>query len=204
MARPRSMKVHTAALDAALDLVLENGLDSVTMEEVATRSGVAKSTLYRHFGDLDTLLADAVVAAVVPGPTPDTGDLATDLMALFTQFGSSEESKRLGRLLVLLTDASHRSVRMEGALAKVLAEKRRPLRTVLTLAQHRGQVDPNLDLDLAMALLLGPFTYRREIEKQEITADFAVNVAARIVHALAARESDLTPVLSAAELAQQS
>ncbi len=56
MARPRSQQAHDAAIAAATDVLLESGFDGVTLDEVAARSGVAKTTLYRHFGSKEGLL----------------------------------------------------------------------------------------------------------------------------------------------------
>src|SRR5688500_192703 len=49
MGRPRSEEARQAALAATVDLVLAHGVEGVTFEDVAARSGVAKTTLYRHF-----------------------------------------------------------------------------------------------------------------------------------------------------------
>ena len=60
MARPRSSVAHQAALDATVDVLLEAGAEGVTLEEVAARSGVARSTLYRHFGSKEALFDECV------------------------------------------------------------------------------------------------------------------------------------------------
>ena len=79
MARPRSEAAHQAALDAAVEVLLDNGVEGLTLEEVACRSGVARSTLYRHFGSKEALLVKAAACCVIEHPTPDTGSLDKDL-----------------------------------------------------------------------------------------------------------------------------
>lgn len=55
-------------------------------------------------------------------------------------------------------------------------ERQRPMRTVLKLAQGRGEIDPDLDLDTAVAMLVGPFTHRRMVQNAEITDEFVATV----------------------------
>src|SRR3546814_9030524 len=83
VARPRSEEARQAALDATVDLVLTGGVDTVTFEAVAAESGVAKSTLYRHFGTKQAMVAAAAASCVVEHTPPDTGDLAQDLRLIF-------------------------------------------------------------------------------------------------------------------------
>ena len=165
MARPRSEEAHRAALDATVELLLEAGVEGVTLEEVASRSGVAKSTLYRHFASREGLIAKAARGCVIEQPTPDTGSLADDLRYLFGRFNEVEEERRVTDLLPLLIDAAKRDPEMEEIVTSVLAERKRPLRTVLQLAQLRGEISRDLDLDTALAMVIGPFTYRRLVER---------------------------------------
>src|ERR1700753_3749508 len=58
--RPRSAKAHEAILEAAAGLLLEHGLDAVSMDEVAARAGVSKATIYRWWPTKETLALDAL------------------------------------------------------------------------------------------------------------------------------------------------
>ncbi len=194
MARPRSEEAHRAALDATVELLLEAGVEGVTLEEVASRSGVAKSTLYRHFGSREALVAKAAQICVIELPTPDTGSLADDLRYLFGRFTDTDEERKVADLLPLLIDAAKRDPRMDELVDEVLAERKRPLRTVLQLAQLRGEIGRDLDLDTALAIVIGPFTYRRLIERREATPEFIEAVLAASIAALKATTAQVTPV----------
>lgn len=199
VARPRSEQAHRAALETTVALLAEQGVEGVTFEEVAARSGVARSTLYRHFGSRHALIARAAASCQVVHPTPDTGSLAEDLRQLFDHLGNAEGEGRLNDLLPVLVDASHRDPEMAEVLAAVMAERKRPLRTVLQLAQLRGEIGRHLDLETALALTIGPFTYRRMIERREVTPEFAETVLRGAVAALRATaepadaDADRTP-----------
>ena len=76
---------YGAAADAAsLNANGDLSADQVEwLDEVAARSGVAKSTLYRHFGSKEALIARAARGCITEHPTPDTGNLEDDLFFLF-------------------------------------------------------------------------------------------------------------------------
>ena len=186
MARPRSEAANRAAIDATVDLLVEGGIEAVSMEEVAARSGVAKSTLYRHFGGREELVAAAALVCQVAYPTPDTGSLAGDLRAVFDAHQASHEEAQLNDLLPILLDAARREPSYEALVEDLLENRRRPVRTVIQLAQLRGEVDPDLDLDSAVALAIGPFTYRKMVLRQPVTPEFAELVLQSAVTALRA------------------
>ena len=56
MGRPLSDEARERMLRAALEVVLEIGVPGFTIDEVARRSGVAKTTIYRHFDSRNDLL----------------------------------------------------------------------------------------------------------------------------------------------------
>ena len=62
-----------AVLDATADLVAEVGVERTTIDEIANRSGVAKTTIYRHFASKQVLVVEAVHACTSTSlwsPTP--------------------------------------------------------------------------------------------------------------------------------------
>jgi len=71
-------------------------------------------------------------------------------------------------------------------------ERRRPLRTILRLAQARGEVDAGLDLETALAFLIGPFSYRRMIDRQAVTPEFRDTVLVLALRALGVPKQALT------------
>lgn len=186
MARPRSEEARRRTVEAAVDAMLLLGVEGTTVEDIAARSGVAKSTIYRHFGTREQLLAEAIRSCIVEQPTPDTGTLADDLTLLFGRYDDSEETKRLNELFPMLIDAARRDPGMKAVLDTLVLERQRPMRTILRLAQGRGEIDPALDLDTAAAILIGPFTYRRMVQGAEISDDFVATVVRSATTALLA------------------
>jgi AcrR family transcriptional regulator len=184
MARPRSEEARKAALEATLDLVLEHGVDGVTFDEVATRSGVAKTTLYRHFGTKQAMLVAAANSCFVEQPTPDTGDLLEDLRLIFDRGSDADERHRLPDIMPRLLAAG--DAELHRCLLAMLEERRRPVRTVLQLAQLRGEISRDLDLDAALAMLIGPFVQRKMLDGLEVSPEFRDAVFQTVVAGLRA------------------
>src|SRR5262245_5375473 len=79
----RGPKVRAAVLAATLAELAEGGCAALTMEGVARRAGVHKTTVYRRWGDRESLVVDALTDLIaVEVPVPDGGDVAADLRAL--------------------------------------------------------------------------------------------------------------------------
>src|SRR5262245_58099564 len=81
MARALSPHARAKMLTTATELVLEVGVAGFSVDEVARRSGVAKTTIYRHFPSAKELLVAALDRNLTPPPVPDTGTLRGDIVA---------------------------------------------------------------------------------------------------------------------------
>ena len=191
VARPRSEEARQAALTATVDLMLDSGVESVTFDDVAARSGVAKTTLYRHFGSKQAMVVEAAGSCFETVPTPDTGDLLEDLSILFDQKRHSASHRQLTELFPMLIAAGDRDPELRALLQRQHEERRRPTRTVLQLAQLRGEISRELDLEIAVSMVLGPFTIRKLIDRQEVTDEFAERALREVVAVL--RSTALAP-----------
>jgi hypothetical protein len=128
----------------------------------------------------------AAASCLVEVTTPDTGDLRLDLRTIFDRWKDKEEAHRVPDLMPALLAASDRDPDLHALVLSMLDERRRPIRTVLQLAQLRGEIDPGLDLDIAIAMLTGPFVQRRMVDRQEVTDEFRDAVLATVVAGLLA------------------
>jgi AcrR family transcriptional regulator len=187
MGNPRSERARAEVLEATADLVADVGVDRVTIDEVAARSGVAKTTIYRHWPTKQALVVDAVRSVCFPeAATPNTGDLRADLVACFEGMVRAGLSGRTGQMLPSLLDCAHRDPALDVLLRDYLRERSGPTRTVLELAQLRGELPADLDLDFAVTLVVGPLIYRKVILRQPVTAPFVEAVVDATLRALGA------------------
>ena len=118
MARPRSQEARQAALDATVDLLLASGVEGVTFDEVAARSGVAKTTLYRHFGSKQAMVVAAASSCFVELPTPDNGDLRRDLRTIFNRWQDKEKAPKVPDLMPVLLAGSDRDPELHTPRAR--------------------------------------------------------------------------------------
>src|SRR5919106_1913946 len=99
VARPRSEEARRKAIAAATDLIVERGVANLSIEEVAARSGVAKTTIYRHWPERASLIIDTARATFEHVVTPDTGTLRGDLEAYFDTVTRADMSGKTGKLI---------------------------------------------------------------------------------------------------------
>lgn len=161
--RPRSEKSKAAILAVAGELLLERGLDAVSMDAIAERAGVSKATIYRWWPTKETLAIDALYedwAAAYP-VAPDTGCLRDDLRGVFLPWVDHIVKRPYARVLgALITRA-----RTDEAFAKefdqrLVQPRRDRARIVFARAIERGELPAGTDVELALDLLYGPVYHR--------------------------------------------
>jgi len=75
LGRPRSTQSHRAILQAILELLAEVGFERMTIDAIATRAGVGKTTIYRRYNAKVELVADAIESLREEVVIPDTGTM---------------------------------------------------------------------------------------------------------------------------------
>ncbi len=158
----RSETARRKVVEAGVDVLHDGGVPAFTVETIANRSGVAKTTIYRHWPSVDELLVDTLRSLIEPIPTPNTGSLTTDLehlLAALVPCDAAEVDAR-SRLLFSLLHAAADDPGLKSTLDALLLERATPIRTVIELARARGEVDADLDLDTAVDLVEGPYLHR--------------------------------------------
>lgn len=160
---PRAARSRAAALAAAQDLLVEQGWAAVTHVAVAARSGVGRTTLYRHWPEAAELIRDAIALRISGAHTSPTGDLREDLV---------QELDGLRKLLHdPVSETGLRAVIERAGVDPVFAELKESLyragsqvfRAVIEDAKFRTELPADLDTDLAIDQLAGPLMYRRLI-----------------------------------------
>jgi AcrR family transcriptional regulator len=127
--RARDVGRDARILEAVLDLVSEQGTGAISMEAVAARAGVAKSTVYRRWGSLPDLLADAVDTITFPGGRRAlTGNVRDDLVDGIVTASGCMDARRQRILSALLNTGKDQAELVEalrsrfvGAIAAAMA-----------------------------------------------------------------------------------
>ncbi|MFJ9853885.1 TetR/AcrR family transcriptional regulator C-terminal ligand-binding domain-containing protein [Streptomyces sp. NPDC101150] len=137
----RTARTRAAVRDAVLAGLTEHGYPGLTVEYVAEHSGVHKTTLYRRWGDLEGLVADALdLAGEDSWAPPDTGTLEGDLRALAREVVESFSDPAVAASGSALIAAGFQSERAAQALRAYYTERFRRCETIVERALVRGEV----------------------------------------------------------------
>jgi AcrR family transcriptional regulator len=152
----RSARVRTSVLAAVAAVITENEIGGLTIEAVAQRAGVARTTVYRRWPTRSALVADLLVSlASVEIPAPDTGTLEGDLTALTTAAAAALRGPNLAILRAAVsttaTDAD-----MAAAFDVYWAERTRIVTTIIDRAVRRGEAPAGTDPGLVLQAAAGP------------------------------------------------
>jgi AcrR family transcriptional regulator len=148
-------------IDAGVALVAEGGMEAFSVEAVAARSGVAKTTIYRHWPTRRQLLNAVFDSFEAHTPTPDTGSLRGDLDFLLHRLrGELATGDWAKSLTAIVAEGEYDRDLAEEHVAHARNEMR-PWYEVLRRAQERGEIERRLDLDLVVEHVVGALFMRR-------------------------------------------
>jgi AcrR family transcriptional regulator len=155
----RVARTRDAVMQAAMELLVEGGPSALTVDAVVARSGVAKSTVYRHWADRDALVADVFNVCAPQLVEPDAGlpfevalrQLVVGALELMTD----ERWKRLVPALLLLKSEKSAIAALDDQMNRDQADV---IGNVLQRGVDEGVLRPEVadDLPLAITLLVGP------------------------------------------------
>jgi AcrR family transcriptional regulator len=170
--RSRDPALDDRILDQVLALLGSHGYAGLTLDELAARSGVAKTTILRRWPSKAAVAAAGVerlaLQSVAP---PDSGTLRGDLHTLL--HGAAATFVRgPGRFVPRLISESGHHPEITDLLHTVIHTRRQGYRRVLALAVARGELAPTVDQELLIDLLIGPFWTRLLITRDPVTPEY--------------------------------
>jgi AcrR family transcriptional regulator len=152
--RPRDPSRDEAIIDAAIEVLVRDGYDRLSMEGVAAAAGVGKATVYRRWSSKADLVIDAMATLKPAIDSIDTGTLDGDI-ELMVDTSCSPRSQRLQRVMVSVCSALPREPDLLEAFRLRFTEPRiARIADMLERARGRGELGP--DVDVAMAASLVP------------------------------------------------
>jgi AcrR family transcriptional regulator len=158
---PRVARSREAVLAAAAELLIEGGYALLTIDGISRRSGVARTTIYRHWDSLPGLLLDIGDHTAGVHLPPATDDPVADLRALLQSLAHALEDSEWGKLLPSLVDAAARDPEVREQKREFVARRRDHARSILARLVEVGRIDAGRDLSLLVDQLVGPLFYRR-------------------------------------------
>jgi AcrR family transcriptional regulator len=158
----RKTGTRERALATAAEILRREGYSRLTMERVAGKSGVAKTTIYRRWPTKAALCMELYLE--VAGRElhdPDTGDIAGDLRHICNMVVRLQTRTVAGPAFIGLVAEALSNPKSSASFLAEFAERRRELtRRVLKRAIHRGEIRADTDVDLVIDALGGATTFR--------------------------------------------
>lgn len=186
--RPRSAEADRAILDAAGTLLAERGLSAMSIEEVAARAGVAKTTIYRRWPSKGLLALDAFMIMFRSlQPPVDSGSLREDLLSALHAWVRAVRTTPAGRLLAsLIAEAQHDAELHAAWRDRVLEPLRAQHRIMLQHAMDRGEVPAALDAEVVLDMFFGAAEHRLLLGHLPMTESFITSVVDVILNGISA------------------
>ncbi|MCO4773810.1 MAG: TetR/AcrR family transcriptional regulator [Deltaproteobacteria bacterium] len=181
---PRTRRVREIVLAEGLKVLIESGGEAVTAVRLSERTGVARSTIYRHWPDPASLLLDVVVKAVRPSyPTVITQDLRHDLRKVLIGLRTRMERRGFRAVFATLLAQATRDEAFAAPQKRLVEGVLLPVREVLDDARSRGRLPESLDVDSAAVQLAGPVLTRHVMMREDISDAFIEGLVEQFVDA---------------------
>lgn len=168
----RVERSKAAVLEETYRQLTRDGLSGVSIDDIARKSGVAKTTIYRHWPTRSALLIDACSRMGEPQQTPDLGSLAADLQVLIRTTAEQLRTAAWTSVLPSIIDAAERDEDIATMYAAMHRHNLAPFVEIVERAKERREVTSEASAANLIAMTLGPLFYRRWFSKENIDDAF--------------------------------
>jgi AcrR family transcriptional regulator len=172
--RPRSEQVHQIILTTALDLAFEIGFRNLSIEAIAAKAGVGKTTIYRRWPNKGAVLMDAFLSIVGPKTSFPSTDRAIESIRLQMRTQVKAFRSKYGKMIrSLVGDGQFDPDVLEAFRQRWILPRRQMARNTIELAMQQGDLRPDLDVDTVIDTLYAPIYYRLLFETGPISDVYA-------------------------------
>ncbi|MGW2328011.1 TetR/AcrR family transcriptional regulator [Streptomyces sp. NPDC001700] len=183
----RTARTRAAVRDAVLTGLAEHGYPGLTVEYVAEHSGVHKTTVYRRWGSVEGLVADALqLSGEDPWTPPDTGSLDGDLRALAHEVTETFGGAPATAAPTAFVAAAFHSRRAAEALRDFYTERFARCESVVARAVDRGEAPAGTDAAAVVRAVSAPLIFRALITREPLDGPLADQTAAAVAAAVRA------------------
>lgn len=190
---PRVTRSRAAVIAATLDLLAERGIAATTIDAVAGRSGVAKTTIYRQWDGQPALVLDAIGTTLRTPADPDTGNLRGDLLDLLGGLADALSSGPAAGLMPALIDAAERDPAFAALHHREATQRHHVVHAAIARGIERGELPPGTDPAEVLDMVSGPVFYRRLVSAGAVDRAFAQRIVDRVLAAYVLDRSPQDP-----------
>lgn len=173
----RSARVREAILTATFSELVAHGYVGLSVEAVASRAGVNKTTIYRRWPTIDDLLVDALTAWSLDIQIPDTGTLETDLLALGSELADLLNGGVGREVAAVVLTAGLRSARLGEATRRYFDHQAHRATPTVTRAMGRGELPADTDPSALLTTFRAPLFYRMVTTGDPIDTELIAHAA---------------------------
>jgi AcrR family transcriptional regulator len=177
--RPRSERADRAIIDATLDLLAEEGgVAGVSIEAVAARAAVGKTTIYRRWPNKEALIIDALAELKEPFSALAGDSVRDDLVVIASAFMMDKaDKKRLDCYWSIMNGAERYPELIARFTREVIEPRRDVIRRVLRRGIESGELRADLDVEVTLWLIMGAVAQRaRAFGAGPVPDDFPAKV----------------------------
>ena len=174
--RPRSVDADEAILGATLAVAGELGFRGMSMDLVAERAGVSKTTIYRRWSSKESLVLEALRQAINPLDDVDLGSVRADLETFLGNLGERMASGKMSDVLPHLIDVAVHDPQLRCSLDDYVSHRRRPLVAILERGLERGELRDGVDISIVVDALIGPYIYRKLLTRTPLGQHFTTDL----------------------------
>ena len=154
--RPRSVRADRAILQATVELLAEAGYQALTIEGIAERAGVGKTTIYRRFNSIEEIIISAFGQMTGEIDIPDTGSTREDMRVIGREYRDRSVASVVFPVMSQIIGTSMTNPGVLDAFREHLLKPRQAvLRAILERGVERGDVRPDIDIDPIVDLVPG-------------------------------------------------
>ncbi|HEX2914508.1 MAG TPA: TetR/AcrR family transcriptional regulator [Chloroflexia bacterium] len=180
----RVRRSKESVLRATSELLTESGLGGVSVEEVSRRSGVAKTTIYRHWATREDLVIDACSRLNTKQDVPDTGSFEGDITAFLMSMATLLGTARWSSVVPSIVDAAERDPEIAQIHSIIQRGHAAPLQEIIARAVRNGEIPMSTDPSTLIAELLGPLFYRRWFSREPLDGTFVKAIVQNVISQL--------------------
>jgi hypothetical protein len=156
----RTERTRTAVLGAAFTLTAEAGYGGLTIDAIAERSGVHKTTIYRRWGSADAILFDAIVSRAESAiPLPNTGDARSDLIKMACSVATNLEDP-ISRAVASAALSGAGDGSLKELSDQFWNDRIGKASEIVKSGQKKGQIDVTVEPSAVVVEIIGPIWFR--------------------------------------------
>jgi len=174
--RPRNPRIDREVVDAVLKALRHGGYPAVTLDGIARKVKRARTSLYRRWPSKRHLVVYSVLSEMGSSPARDTGTLRGDLQAAVGTLLRAFAGPLRQALPGLVADMAHDAELAETLREQVLDARRKSMSAAFARAITRGEVRDDLEIELLLDMLTGPFYYRALLGHAPISHRMAAGI----------------------------